>query len=133
MASEFGTMLETLAGTGIDYHINWQPACKQEQFFKKVLEESGFSVTPANFVAIVIYDIYYFYSVTEPHWTCFEDDPNDFQGHKGWGEKGMFTFSWNSLTGSVQYRTIKGVHSEVHVGIEALKAIYGPIPDFTPR
>jgi hypothetical protein len=142
MSTEFQQLIDACKRSGIQHFIHWSPAMggtrdteERRDTFQKILKGLGFNITALSTNAVVLNDWYYVYSCSEPHWTTYQDDEEDMNGHKGWGQAGMFMFAWNKVTGKVRPRCVyaKDTHNVVATGLEALEATHGPFPKFTPR
>ena len=141
MATEFQQLIDTLKRAGIPHHVHWTVATGgknpelRRATFQRILGEAGFAVTALNLNAVVMDDWFYVYSCSEPHWTCYEGDPEDCNGHKGWGQAGMFVFAWNQKTGQVKHREFKSqaTREVVATGLAAVERMFGEFPKYTPR
>jgi hypothetical protein len=81
--------------------------------------------------AVIVGDVYYVFANGEPHWTTYQSDPDDMAGHKGWGERGMFVFSFNHKTLEYKLRILEGKAGN-KTGLAAVEDKFGEFPQFTP-
>lgn len=136
--TEYANMIRVLNESGIKFSIHHAPGHETGlgPLIRQNIKSCGFNLTPLATTAIVFQGgLYYVYSTGKPHWTSYKDDAKDFDGHKGWGDDGMFLFSMNSNTGHFEPRVVMNSDSlkVIASGLDAIKYSHGPIPDFTPR